>query len=100
MRVQRSSLTLLTRYRTKFRGFLGEAYTERANCRAKAGARGRPHESRAGVEGRYTALEAYQQGCSQATAPHTYSGPRVAMPLAMPTPDLRCHLSSVHLLHS
>jgi hypothetical protein len=26
MRVQHPSLTLLTRYRTKFRGFLGEAY--------------------------------------------------------------------------
>ncbi len=26
MRVQHSSLTLPTRYRTKFRGFLGEAY--------------------------------------------------------------------------
>jgi hypothetical protein len=29
MRVQFSSLTLLTRYRTKFRGFLGEAYPKR-----------------------------------------------------------------------
>src|SRR5215475_2799847 len=56
MRVQHSSLTLLTRYRTKFRGFLGEGApfniirdrSRRELC-VDSGVRGTQHASRRGT---------------------------------------------------
>src|SRR5438105_37289 len=37
---------------------------------------------------------------SQATTLHAYSGPRLAVPLAMTTHNPQCHRSSLHVLHA